>query len=84
MHSSACASIATPATWSRKTGVVAEPAAAGRRLVAELDQRPHRAVEAVRVVDPEHRPLVRERALRDRPAAVELAERGSRAARARR
>ena len=64
--------------------VVAEPAAAGHLPVAELDERAHRALHVVRVVDPEHRPLVRERALRDRPAAVERTDEVLLRARARR
>ena len=52
------------------------------RSIAELDERVDDALHVVRVVDPQHRPLVRERALRDRPAAVAARRAGSPAGRA--
>src|SRR5262245_48078915 len=46
----------------------------GPHPVAEFDHRPHAPFHEVRVVDPEHRPFVRERSLRDRPTLVQLTE----------
>ncbi len=42
--------------------------------LAQLDEGAHHALHVVGVVDPEHRPFVRERALGDRPPAVERAD----------
>ena len=53
--------------------VLAERLAVRPFHLAQLHERADHALHVVRVGDPEHRPFVRERALRDRPPAVQRA-----------
>ena len=54
--------------------IVAQRFPVTAEAILELDHEPQSALDVLRVFDPEHRPFVGQRALRERPPLVELTE----------